>query len=99
MKKSRSETKTTATSDPADIRYIHRNPPRLEKRYQPIHSLPLHDRLKGSTAKPIQWLARVQHQIRMSKEIREQAACLQQSIRPFLISRSKGTQGCPKYPP
>jgi len=82
------------------VRSIHRNPPHLHHRSPAIYKVPLDMWLKSPTNQLIHWVSRIQHQVCISKTLRDNLELAQLSIRRFMTPL-KDPEGVilAKFPP
>jgi len=80
------------------VKYLYKNPPRLDRRYADIKTIPLESRLQCSTTTLQRWIKRVEHCTFVTKFLRDNPAHHQLTI-PQAFARAMRTESALKYPP
>jgi len=80
------------------VKYLYQNPPRLDRRYAAIRTIPLESRLKCSTTTLQRWIKRVEHCTFVTKFLRDNPAHRQLTI-PQAYARALRSESALKYPP
>jgi hypothetical protein len=80
------------------VKLIYKNPPRLDRRYAAVSTIPLESRLHHSTTTLQRWIKRVEHCTFVTKFLRNNPAHCQLTI-PQAFARAMRTESALKYPP
>jgi hypothetical protein len=80
------------------VKYLYKIPPRLDRRYAAIRTIPLESRLQCSTTTLQRWIKRVEHCTFVTKFLRDNPAHRQLTI-PQAFARAVRTESALKYPP
>jgi hypothetical protein len=81
------------------VSHIYQCPSKLHRRYHKVQHIPLQERLQSSTTTLQRWLARIEHQMTMSRQLIKYESSHQLSIKQALLGVNVDIARSRKFPP